>query len=277
MSLNKNLEYKSATIAIKSFDSLKGIFKGYASSFNNVDKVNDTVYPEAFDNSIEQFNAGTKQISVNYDHFYEIELCANLISISKDENGLLVEFQISDEAKEIYSELYAEFIVAVETGKLFMSIGGYILKSKLGEDRWMKKMVANANDFIEEFDLEHVAITKWPIDSNAKMLEVKSRNQKALPVEDYSNLNKLISAIDGKVSAAKFLVTYKSQISNTSAKNFVNHCKNLWKKDLDNKEVSITKSENEEILGDESRGDNFTSRSGSDGGIDLSMVAKYLN
>lgn len=271
----QNFEYKSLNIAIKSFDKIKGIFKGYASSFNQVDKVNDTMSPEAFDNSINQFENKSISIPINYDHFREIELAANLISMSKDDYGLLVEFQVSEDAKSTYSELYANMILNCEIGKLFMSIGGYIIKSNLGEDRWIKKMVANANDTIFEFELDHIAVTEWPIDSNAKMLEVKSRVEKKSEIEDFSNLNRLLQIVDGEVSAIKYLSTHKSNMSNTNAKNFVFHLKSIFKKELDNNVKELRKSIIE-IPSSESQGQSNASMMGSKNGISLKDLAKHL-
>lgn len=269
MSKKQHLVYKSLEISLKSFDKMKGIFTGYASSFGNVDKMNDTMLPTAFDASISAFEAGTKEIEVNYDHFCAIELADTLLSMTKDEYGLLVSFQVSDEAKQMYQELYAKLIAQAETGKLYMSIGGYVLRSMLGEDRWIRKEIANANDTIEEFDLEHIAVTQWPVDTNAKMMEVKSR------IKDITSVSKTLDDVDGEVSAIKYLMVNKSQMSNTSAKSFVLHLKSMWKKELDIKSgdeenVAI----NNEVLGNESQGEKNVSEDGDD---DLfSQVGKYL-
>lgn len=264
----RNLEYKSISIEIKSFDSIKGLFKGYAASFNQVDKVNDTILSNSFDTSIAAFQSG-KKIPVNYDHFEEIELSATLISMTKDDYGLLVEFQISDDAKITYSELYTKFIVAVETGKLFMSIGGYVLKSKLGDDRWIKKMVANANDDIEEFELEHIAVTEYPIDSNAKMLEVKSKRGK-------QSATKSLSDVDGLVSAVKYLKVNKSSMSNVAVESFVTHLKSMWDKELDIK--SEVHKKTVEPQGNEAQGDEIVSgdRDEKKGTAILKSAVKYL-
>lgn len=258
--MTRNLEYKSLNIEIKSFDKLKGIFKGYAASFNQIDKVNDTILPEAFDKSIEAFNSGSLKISTNYDHWSAIELSDNLLSITKDDYGLLVEIQVSEEAKKVYEELYTKFVALVEIGKLFMSIGGYVEKSSLGEERWIKKDVANALDEIQEFELEHIAFTEFPIDSNAKMLEVKSKRKAQVKSVDLSD-------VDGEVSAIKFLANNKDHMSKAEAKSFVFHLKNLWK---------VEKSNKKENLGNDSQGTQTTSRQGSDS-FDVNNIAKYLN
>jgi HK97 family phage prohead protease len=271
MSNKQIFEFKSLNISIKSFDSIQGIFKGYASAFNKVDKVKDTILPQAFDKSIESFNNGSKIITVNYDHWEQIELSANLSSISKDDVGLMVEFKLSDEARKTYKELFAEMIVQMEKGQLFMSIGGFVVKSSLGEERWIKKEVGLAIDEIEEFDLQHVAVTYNPIDTNAKMMEMKSERGFT---DNKPSVNKSLEAVDGEVSAIKFLAANKSEMSNTSAKNFVLHLKSLWKKELDNS-LETVKSENES-QGDEVRCSKCTSVIGSEK-VEKSSIEDFVN
>lgn len=273
MLTKQNIEYKSLNLAIKSFDSIKGIFKGYASTFNNVDKVYDTMLPESFDNTIKSFNDGSKKIEVNFDHWEKIILSENLTNLYKDEKGLWVEFQVSSESRKTYSKLFGELIILMENDDLFMSIGGYVIKSSLGDDRWVKKEIANANDEISEFDLIHIALTHYPIDDHAKMMEMKSERG----VQNKISRNKFIEEIDGEVSAIKFLTTNKSEMSNTCAKNYVLHLKSLWKKELDNNSKT-TKSENEN-LGIESRSPQTASDVGSKNNNDESRyldIANYL-
>lgn len=240
----RNFEFKSLNIEIKSFDKIKGIFTGYAASFNQRDQINDTISPEAFDPTIKAFNENTlkEAIKINYDHFEEILLAESITKISKDDYGLLVEFKVSKEAREVYSELFTKLVTAFETGKLFLSIGGYIIQSSLGEERWIKKMVANANDTITEFELIHIAVTQDPIDTHAKMVEMKSKRGK--------EANMKLEEVDGEVSAIKFLTTHKSTMSNTSTKAFVIHLRSMWKKDVDNNNANTNFILNKS-LGDE--------------------------
>lgn len=244
-----NLEYKSHEIALKSYDDVKGTFTGYASAFNKVDAVNDTIDPKAYDNSIDAWSRGVKKIYINYDHYDEIILSDNVISITTDEYGLLVEIQISDEAKEMYKDLFEGFVEKTRSLQLFMSIGGKIIDSKLGKGRWDKKWIANANDTIYEMDLIHIAFTEYPIDSNAKMLEVKSRVQKK-EKEDLLNLNSLMKSITGETTATQFLSNHKENMSNTNIKNFVLHCKSLWKKEPtieEDDQVSALRPESKDV------------------------------
>lgn len=222
----------SLPMIVKSVDKIKGIFRGYASSFNNVDWGNDTIDPKAYDKSIEEFDAGTKKISVNFDHIEDIKLCDNLMSIKKDDNGLIVEFQASEEFKKEYPNTYSWAVEMAQKGELRMSIGGKCKQSTLGKERYMRYAIGNPNDVLLEIDLEHVAITEYPMDEEAKVLEVKSKGE----------LSKALEDIDGEVSAAKFLITYKSEMSNTAAKNFVSRL------------ATVLKSQNEKEVQEESRG-----------------------
>lgn len=232
MTKTQNKDLLTLPLLIKSIDKVKGIFKGYASSFNNVDWGNDSIDPNAYDKSIDEFDAGTKKISVNFDHISKIQLCSNLDSIYKDENGLVVEFTASEEFKKEYPNTYKWAVEMAQSGDLRMSIGGKCKKSSLGKERYMRYSIGNPTDLLLEIDLEHVAITEFPMDAEAKVLEVKSKNE----------ISKAIDDIDGEVSAAKFLITYKSELSNTAVKNFVS------------KLATVLKSNNEKESQEETRG-----------------------
>lgn len=273
MSKKQNFEFKSLDVSIKSFDKIKGIFKGYASTFNNVDQVKDTMLPQAFNKSITAFENNEVNIIINYDHWESIELAPNLKSISTDEEGLLVEFQVSKEARKTYSALFDKIVLKMEQEELFMSIGGFVIKSSLGDDRWVKKEIGLAVDEISEFELVHIAVTSHPIDTNAKMLEMKSERG----LEEKNLVNKSLDTIDGEISAIKFLVSNKSEMSNTFAKSYVLHLKSLWKKELD-KNIETAKSE-VEAQGSEPRCIKKASEEGSKTikiKSDFSDLSKYL-
>jgi uncharacterized protein len=232
MNKTQNNDLLSLPLIIKSVDKIKGIFKGYASSFNNVDWGNDTIDPKAYDKSIEEFDSGTKKVSVNFDHVSKIQLCVNVDRLYKDDNGLIVEFTASEDFKKEFPNTYAWAVEMAQKGDLRMSIGGKAIQTSLGKERYMRYSIGNPNDRLLEIDLEHIAITEYPMDAEAKVLEVKSKNE----------ISKAIDDIDGEVSAAKFLITYKSELSNTAAKNFVSRL------------ATVLKSNNEKEIQEESRG-----------------------
>jgi HK97 family phage prohead protease len=258
--MSRQLTYKSLNLSLKSFDSLKGEFTGYASTFNEFDDVNDMIMPEAFDDSIEKFNNGSLAISINYDHWTSLQLADNLISITADETGLLVSFKIEKEVREIYEELFADIVSLFETEKLFMSIGGWVEKSSLGEDRWIKKEIGKAKDKIEEFALDHIALTAHPINGSARMTELKSRNSASS-----ESANQEINNIDGEISAIKFLNNHKENMSNTCAKSFVFHLRKIW--------GQKSKLEDGKLLGDESA---FRKESEKSDNFNVNEISKFL-
>lgn len=173
------IEFKSG-LSQQSFDEIKGIFKGYASVFNEVDKVKDTIDPNAYDFAISQFKAGVP-IRINFEHDKSIELAANLEDIYTDEKGLMVEWKFSEEAKAKYPDIFRWAVSKAKSGNLFKSIGFTVLKSQLGSKRYeMKKL--GAADRIYSMILDHVAITDNPVDPKAKNLEVKGIRTPKYPV-----------------------------------------------------------------------------------------------
>lgn len=232
MTKTQNKDLLSLPLIIKSVDKIKGTFKGYASSFGNVDWINDTVDQGAYDNSIEEFDKGNRKISVNFNHEDEIKLCNNVDRLYKDEKGLIVEFTASEEFKKEFPNTYNWAVETAQDGELRMSIGGRCIKSSLGKERYMRYAIGNPLDILLEIELEHIAITEYPMDEEARVLEVKSK----------SKISKAIEEIDGEVSASKFLITYKSELSNTAAKNFVS------------KLATVLKSKNEKESQEDSRG-----------------------
>lgn len=167
------IEFKSLGLKIDNFDEIKGIFTGYASVFNKVDKVNDTIVPDAYNIAISQWQAG-KAIRANFDHDKTILLADNLTSIKVDDFGLLVTFQFSEAAKALYPDIWQWAVSKAQAGNLFMSIGFTVLKSALGNKRFALKKAYNEPDTIYSMSLDHIAITGAPVDTYARMLEVKS-------------------------------------------------------------------------------------------------------
>jgi len=179
--MHKIIEFKSAEFAVNSFDEIKGIFTGYASAFNKIDKVNDTVAYGAFDYSINQWKEG-KAISVNFEHDKKIELAPNLIEFFADQYGALVRFQFSEEAKNNYPDIYRWAVSKAKNNTLFMSIGYTFIRSALGDKRYTLKKKFAEPDTIYNLSLNHVAITGDPVDPSARMLEVKGFKMPKFPI-----------------------------------------------------------------------------------------------
>lgn len=226
-----NLEKKSATISF-GFDEVKGIFIGYASVFNEVDRVNDTIKEGAYDEEIKAWTEG-KAIPINYEHEKSITLAENLDSMSVDLKGLLVQWTFSEEAKALYPDIFEWAVNAAKGGYLFMSIGFTVLKSTLGANRKLLKEKFRKHDEISLISLDHIAITDFPVDTKAQVLEVKSTD---------ANFNEMMQSVDGKVTAKRFLKENKSVLSNTNVENFINHVFNLAEKSLQKKFETEKKS-----------------------------------
>lgn len=185
---------------------IKGIFTGYASHFNGIDKVGDTVRPNAFDQSIRDWREG-KSIFINKDHSGPV-IADNVDLLETDEKGLKTKFKFKEEAKSISlrqygymtdETLFSWAVREAKQGRLALSIGGTatIIKG------------SNVN-IITKFKLKHIAITTMPVDTQATIEEVKSFNVPKYPVElantwdsviaeknwrDYSNSNEKPSAM----------------------------------------------------------------------------------
>lgn len=212
------LEQKSLEISF-SFDEIQGKFKGYASIYNEVDRVNDTVSPTAYDNEIKKWTEG-KKTPINFEHQKEIVLADNLSSIVSDDKGLLVDWQFSEEAKKKYPEIWKWAVTMAKEGRLFMSIGFKVVESDLGSARSTMKEKFLSMDVLRELILDHIAITDYPVDKYAEIIEVKSAQKDE---EEGAKLNISLKSISGKVAAKKFLKEHKSVISNNNIENFVNH------------------------------------------------------
>lgn len=174
------LEKKSASYSFK-FDEVKGIFTGYASVFNEVDRVNDTILNGAYDEEIKSWESG-KKVPINFDHQKSIILANNINSMTADSKGLLVEWTFSEEAKSLYPDIWHWAVSKAKSGNLSMSIGFTPLQSMLGDNRRaMKKN--RALDKLSKITLDHIAITDMPVDPKARILEVKGFNTPRYPID----------------------------------------------------------------------------------------------
>lgn len=174
------LEQKSSNISF-GYDEIKGIFTGYASVFNEVDRVGDTVLPNAYDKEIKAWEEG-KSIPINFEHDKSIILAGNVNKMTKEGKGLLVEWTFSQEAKSLHPDIWQWAVSKGKAGKLFMSIGFESKSSLLGNKRiQLKKQMIS--DTLMEVELDHIAATDNPVDTKAKILEVKGLRTPKYPVD----------------------------------------------------------------------------------------------
>ena len=176
------IENKSLTVPF-AFDEVKGIFTGYASVFNEVDRVNDTVAFGAYDKAIRDFTSGKNKIRINFEHDKSKVLAENLTKMSVDEKGLLVEWKFSEEAKVKYPDIWKWAVEKAKANQLFMSIGFYPEKTKLGDMRDKLKDKYLAADTLYQVGLDHIAITANPVDTKAAILEVKGLRTPEYPID----------------------------------------------------------------------------------------------
>lgn len=158
----KTLQFKIDK-SIESDDRSIGTIKGWASVFNNVDLVGDTILPGAFTSSIKRFKKSGRMIPMLSGHSMH-----NLIGgfdpqkIKETEDGLYVEGQVDLETqggREAFSLMKKGFI----TG---MSIGGYAPPAGI-------EMRVDGRD-ISEFMLYEISVTPIPAEPNAQLTDVKS-------------------------------------------------------------------------------------------------------
>ena len=221
------LEQKSSNISF-GYDEIKGIFTGFASVFNEVDRVGDTVLPNAYDKEIKAWEQG-KSIPINFEHDKSIILAGNVNKMTKEGKGLLVEWTFSQEAKSLHPNIWQWAVEKAKAGRLFMSIGFESKSSLLGSQRiQLKKQMIP--DTLMEIELDHIAATDNPVDTKAKVLEVKS-------IEP--NYNSMIKELNGKISAKRFLKENKSLLSNTNIENFVDQIFKI--KEFETEEKSLPK------------------------------------
>jgi HK97 family phage prohead protease len=180
--MQNQLEFKSLGLKIDNFDEIKGIFTGYASAFNKVDKVKDTIAFGAYDLMMKRWQDG-QAIRINFEHDKSLLLADNISAMSVDDYGLLVTFQFSEAAKKLYPDIWQWAVSKAKARTLSMSIGYTVLKSDLGTQRHALKKKFGEPDTIYSLLLDHIAITDIPVDVNAKILEVKSFVTPKYPIQ----------------------------------------------------------------------------------------------
>ena len=154
-----------------SFDSLKGIFSGYASVYGVLDKKGDIVLDGAYTNSIARWNNGEK-IGIDYEHSSvnnskSIIFTDNVLELKSDDKGLFVSFQISDFARKEHQLEFKSVVNSQLDNNLFMSI-------TFSPQKVEKK---NGIRYIKDLNLFNIALTTKPANTVSKILEMKSMNK----------------------------------------------------------------------------------------------------
>jgi len=136
----------------------KGEFEGYASVFNGVDAVKDTILEGAFSESIK---GRAPSMFVNHDS-YQVPV-GDWIGLSEDSTGLHVKGRIDLNHKDgptVYSALLRKAMDA-------MSIGFRIPAGGAEEKE-------DGSRIIKKIDLKEISIVNFPADDSARISVVKS-------------------------------------------------------------------------------------------------------
>ena len=175
MIFNNKMDIKSITFkidkAVESEDRSIGTIKGYASVFNSVDLVGDTIKKGAFDQSIKAYRKAGKMFPMLSGHSMDKVIGGfDPSKMRETEDGLYVEGQIdldTQRGREDFSLMKKGFMNG-------MSIGGYA-------DPENVKMRSDGRD-IMKFDLMEISVTPMPAEPKAQVEEVKA----ATSFKDYA-------------------------------------------------------------------------------------------
>lgn len=158
----KNIEFKTFSLKFDDVDS-KGMIRGYASTFGNVDLGFDVVDKGAFKKSIQESNGLWPILA---DHNPSKHIGWNMRA-EEDGNGLLVEGKIDMNVQE-GRERYSLAKTALELGaKMGLSIGYMTVKAEPDRD---KPMIRH----LKELKLFEYSIVTFPMNTEAMVTTAKS-------------------------------------------------------------------------------------------------------
>ena len=170
----------------------KGFFKGYASVFNSVDKVGDTILPGAYTKSLE---SRLPKMFVNHDH--RSVPVGDWLKMAEDDHGLLAEGKIDLNHKDgptVYSALKREALDGLSVG-FTMGEGDYESKE---EGRLIKSL-----------NLMEVSLVNFPCEGQAVVTAVKAD---ILALQDLSDCENYLRDVCGfsKSMARAFISQIKT-------------------------------------------------------------------
>lgn len=159
----EKLEFKNFGFEIKSSNDEEKSFEAYASTFGNIDLVNDVVEKGAFKKTIKQMNTTGRYAKLLWQHQYD-QLPGVFTSFKEDDHGLKVTGRFVDTAlgKDVYT--------LVKSGAISdMSIGFRVKKYTYDEKTDIRT--------IQEADLLEVSFVTFPANPEANVTGVKSQPQ----------------------------------------------------------------------------------------------------
>jgi HK97 family phage prohead protease len=196
-----HLFFNLEDLEIKADGKEAGWFKGYASTFGNVDQQKDMVLPEAFNQTIaEHTKAGT--MPAMYFNHNPMEQVGDWLSMEVNKKGLVVEGQLwinsnIPRADQSYKMLNSK------TGK-GLSIGFNHITPPIYDSKKGIRMLT-------QLGLDEISIASRPVNKSAKIVSIKSllEENKILTVRDTENW--LRDAVGLSSNEAKsFIAAFKS-------------------------------------------------------------------
>lgn len=195
------------------FSGKKGEFTGYASVFNGVDAVMDTILPGAFQKSIK---SNRPKMFVNHNSF-EVPV-GDWVNLSEDSKGLIATGKIDLNHKDgpsVFSALERKAMDALSIG-FRIPKGGAIEKD-------------NGIREISEIDLKEISIVNFPADDAARIDVVKFEMQDIKSLSDAENFLRE-SGRFSKSAACAFVSRVKSMLQGEPVSVDKNEIMNLEKR-----------------------------------------------
>lgn len=165
-----------------------GVVKGYASTFNNIDRGNDIIAKEAFEKTIERHKQMNRPIRMQWQHKTE-DLIGGFPTFKVDEKGLYVEGEINLEVQK-GREAYA---LAKQGVLSDMSIGFVIRNAEMIE------VSDGFEDGVEQFkqvrkildvELYEISLVSEPMNPLAQITAIKSLEDDLTCMKDISKMFK---------------------------------------------------------------------------------------
>lgn len=212
------MEIKSIALAdvdIKLDGTVSGTFAGYASVFNSVDAVGDTILPGAYADTLKNRQ---RPVLMRWNHNGPV--IGKWLSLEEDGKGLLVRGELTpghSVAQDVYASMKHGSIDGLSIGYRIPPGGS----EKSGRVRALKRI-----------DLVEISPVEMPADTGAKISDVKSaidEIKSLADAEDFLRQQARLSqaAATALVSQIKALVTHGERDDQNEAAAIVAHLKRL--------------------------------------------------
>jgi HK97 family phage prohead protease len=174
-------QFLTAPIELKSFEKKQedqgefGYFEGYASTFGNMDRVDDIMMHGCFEDSIRKYQDTSKKLPMLWQHRMDVPI-GSFPVIREDVKGLFVQGRINlgvEQGRSAYALLKAGDLDS-------MSIGFITRKSDYDEETQIRR--------IKEVDLMEVSVVTIPANSQATLTSIKSIIESAYSIKKIETL-----------------------------------------------------------------------------------------